>query len=120
MGRGRYHAQIGAHRPGGDVVRAHHRRESHRHGDRATLDEEESGYMSSTGVVGALPLDLRAKRSWRAAKSAIMTFLMIAAVVAVCIPLIAVVWSVVVRGISVAFAGFPDFFIKEIPSVSRR
>jgi phosphate transport system permease protein len=67
-----------------------------------------------------IDLDLRAKTSWRSIKSQLMTGLMIAAVVAVMIPLIAVIWSVVSRGASVAFHGFPDFFTKEIPVVSRR
>jgi len=65
-------------------------------------------------------LDLSAKRSWRGAKSAIMTGLMIVAVALVAIPLVAVIWAVFVRGASVAFHAFPDFFVKEIPSVSRR
>ena len=65
-------------------------------------------------------LDLRAKTSWRSIKSQLMTGLMIAAVVAVMIPLIAVIWSVVARGASVAFHDFPDFFTKAIPVVSRR
>jgi phosphate transport system permease protein len=68
----------------------------------------------------ASPPDLRAKRSWRSVKSQTMTGLMITSVVAVALPLVAVVWAVVVRGVSVAFAGFPDFFIKEIPTIARR
>jgi len=67
-----------------------------------------------------IDLDLRAKTSWRSIKSQLMTGLMIAAVVAVMIPLIAVIWSVVARGASVAFHDFPDFFTKAIPVVSRR
>src|SRR5215468_8027928 len=65
-------------------------------------------------------LDLSAKRSWRGAKSAIMTGLMVVAVALVAIPLVAVIWAVLVRGASVAFHDFPAFFVKEIPSVSRR
>jgi phosphate transport system permease protein len=65
-------------------------------------------------------LDLSAKRSWRGAKSAIMTGLMFAAVALVAIPLVAVIEAVFVRGASVAFHDFPAFFVKEIPSVSRR
>jgi phosphate transport system permease protein len=69
------------------------------------------------------PLDpnaLRAQHSWRSVKSAIMTSLMISAVVVVAIPLIAVIYSVITRGAGIATAGFPDFFTSEIPVVSRR
>jgi phosphate transport system permease protein len=45
---------------------------------------------------------------------------MVVAVALVAIPLVAVIWAVFVRGASVAFHDFPAFFIKEIPSVSRR
>jgi phosphate transport system permease protein len=66
------------------------------------------------------PPDLRAKQSWRSVKSRIMTCLMVASVCAVALPLVAVVWAVLGRGLAVAFAGFPDFFIKEIPTIARR
>jgi phosphate transport system permease protein len=66
------------------------------------------------------PPDLTAKQSWRSVKSAMMTSLMIASVVAIVAPLVAVVWAVVVRGASVAFHQFPDFFVKEIPNIARR
>jgi phosphate transport system permease protein len=49
-----------------------------------------------------------------------MTSLLIAAVIAVLIPIIAIVWSVVSRGAGIAVASFPDFFTSEIPKVSRR
>ena len=49
-----------------------------------------------------------------------MTGLMIASVFVVALPLIAVVWAVLGRGLMVAFKGFPDFFVKEIPMVARR
>jgi len=49
-----------------------------------------------------------------------MTGLMIASVVLVALPLIAVVSAIFGRGVTVAFQNFPDFFIKEIPSVARR
>ena len=65
-------------------------------------------------------LDLRAKPSWRSKKSAIMSGLMAAAVVAILIPLVAVMYSVISRGADVAFHSFPDFFTKEIPAFSRR
>ncbi|MBA3395088.1 MAG: phosphate ABC transporter permease PstA [Deltaproteobacteria bacterium] len=64
--------------------------------------------------------DLHAKPSWRSARSAIMTGLMVAAVGAVALPLVAVLWAVIERGASVAFASFPDFFTSEIPVISRR
>jgi len=69
------------------------------------------------------PLDLhglRAQPSWRAAKSHLATAAMILAVVAIAIPLLAVVWSVVTRGIGVVTDAFPEFFTAEIPVVSRR
>lgn len=66
------------------------------------------------------PPDLTAKRSWRSVKSSVMTLLMVTAVAIVALPLIAVVWAVVSRGLAVAFRGFPDFFTKEIPTIARR
>lgn len=65
-------------------------------------------------------LDLRRKPSWRSTKSTLMTVLMGAAVVAVLIPLVAVMYSVIARGAHVMFQSFPDFFTKEIPIVSRK
>jgi phosphate transport system permease protein len=65
-------------------------------------------------------LDLRRKRSWRSTKSTLMTVLMGAAVLAVLIPLVAVLYSVISRGAHVMFESFPDFFTKEIPIVSRK
>jgi phosphate transport system permease protein len=64
--------------------------------------------------------DLRARRSARSIKSAIMTGLMIASVVAVAVPLVAVVWAVLGRGLAVAFRDFPAFFTSEIPVIARR
>jgi phosphate transport system permease protein len=68
----------------------------------------------------AVPPDLTAKRSWRSTKSAIMTGLMIASVVAVALPLVAVVWAIFSRGLAVAFRGFPHFFVDEIPVIARK
>jgi len=73
--------------------------------------------MSQTAEI---QLDLTAKPSWRATKSAIMTVLMAASVVAVAVPLVAVIWAVLERGIAVVVAGFPAFFTAEIPIVARR
>jgi phosphate transport system permease protein len=64
--------------------------------------------------------DLRHKPSWRSTKSALMSGLMIAAVVVIAIPLFAVIWAVISRGAGVAFDAFPDFFTKEIPAFSRK
>jgi len=66
------------------------------------------------------PPDLRARRSSRATTSLIMTGLMVVAVVAILIPLIAVMYSVIARGAGVALESFPDFFTKDIPALSRR
>jgi phosphate transport system permease protein len=70
--------------------------------------------------VASAPPDLKARRSWRSVKSATMTGLMVASVLAIALPLIAVVWAVLWRGLVVAFRDFPDFFIKEIPTIARR
>jgi phosphate transport system permease protein len=64
--------------------------------------------------------DLSPTRSWRSIKSAIMTGLMVAAVLIVALPLVAVVWAVFVRGLRVALHAFPAFFVAEIPIVARR
>jgi phosphate transport system permease protein len=66
------------------------------------------------------PPDLRARRSWRATKSTLMTGLMIASVSAVALPLVAVLWSVFGSGFAVIVRSFPDFFTAEIPLVARR
>jgi phosphate transport system permease protein len=65
-------------------------------------------------------LDLRRKPSWRSTKSQLMTVLMGLAVVAVLIPLIAVMYAVISRGAGIMFQSFPEFFTAEIPIVSRR
>ncbi|MBA3499701.1 MAG: phosphate ABC transporter permease PstA [Myxococcota bacterium] len=67
-----------------------------------------------------MKVDLRARRSWRSTKSDLIGVLMLLAVVAVAIPLVAVLWSVIGRGAGVAFRDFPAFFTDEIPLVSRR
>jgi phosphate transport system permease protein len=66
------------------------------------------------------PPDLRARPSWRATKSHLMVGLMVLAVLAVAVPLAAVLLSVGARGLEVAFRGFPAFFIEEIPVIARR
>jgi len=67
-----------------------------------------------------IAIDLAAKPTWRSAKNSIMTGLMVAAFALVAIPLVAILWSVISKGAGTAFAGFPDFFTKDIPVVSRR
>jgi phosphate transport system permease protein len=59
--------------------------------------------------------DLRARRSWRTVKNQLMVGLMIAAVVLVAIPLVAVLWAVIERGAAIVFKDFPDFFTATIP-----
>ncbi len=76
--------------------------------------------MSATADSPVVPLDLTSKLGWRGVKSAVMTGLMIAAVVAVAVPLFAVLWSVASHGLGVMLTSFPDFFTKEIPVVARR
>lgn len=71
-------------------------------------------------MIAGVPLDLRGRTSWRTVKNQLITGLMVIAVIAVLVPLIAVVWSVVSRGSGIAFKAFPDFFTAEIPVVSRR
>ena len=70
-------------------------------------------------MIGDL-LDLRPRRSWRTVKNQLITGLMVLAVIAVMVPLVAVVWSVVSRGGAVVLKAFPAFFTSEIPLVSRR
>ena len=67
-----------------------------------------------------LAMGLRPRRSWRTVKSAIMSGAMLGAFVLISLPLLAIIWALVDKGASVAFASFPDFFTKEIPIVSRR
>lgn len=71
-------------------------------------------------LIATTALALRRRPSWRGAKSALMTGLMGLAVVAVAIPLIAVIFTVASRGAAIAFKDFPAFFTHEIPSFSRR
>jgi phosphate transport system permease protein len=68
----------------------------------------------------ALALALASKGGWRRIKSDLMTGLMATAFLAVLIPLVAVISSVVSRGAGVVARGFPAFFLQEIPVVARR
>jgi phosphate transport system permease protein len=67
-----------------------------------------------------LALDLRPRRSWRTVKSALMISLMAGAFLLISLPLLAILYSLFSKGAAIAFKGFPDFFTKEIPIVSRR
>jgi phosphate transport system permease protein len=67
-----------------------------------------------------LAISLEPRLSWRTAKNWLMTALMIAAFIAITIPLIAILYSLISRGMSVAMKSFPDFFTSTIPVVSRR
>ncbi len=65
-------------------------------------------------------VNLEPKVSWRTVKNRAMTALMVAGFVAITIPLIAILWSLIGRGAAVALRSFPDFFTATIPMVSRR
>lgn len=67
-----------------------------------------------------LALSLRPRRTWRTVRSTLMTALMAGAFVLISLPLLAILWSLFSKGAAIAFKGFPDFFTKEIPIVSRR
>src|SRR5262245_23002680 len=136
MGRGRRAPQGSADRARGRAVRHHDRGQPDRNDDRATLDEAEPRRMTApfdaiqhSGQIPRPPggaskspadFDLRARASWRTVKNQLMIGLMIATVVLVAIPLIAVLWAVIDRGAAIAFRSFPDFFTETIPVVSRK
>jgi phosphate transport system permease protein len=65
-------------------------------------------------------ITLEPRFSWRTLKNWIMTGLMIAGFVAITIPLVAILVSLISRGAPIAFKAFPDFFTETIPVVSRR
>jgi phosphate transport system permease protein len=67
-----------------------------------------------------LAISLEPRRSWRGVKNWLMTTLMLAAFVAIAIPLVLIMWSLIARGAPIALKAFPDFFTAEIPVVSRR
>jgi phosphate transport system permease protein len=62
-------------------------------------------------------VDLRAKPSWRTVKNRIMTGLMIAACVAVAVPLVAVLVTLLSKGLGAVVADFPKFFTADIPTI---
>jgi phosphate transport system permease protein len=65
------------------------------------------------------PVDLRSRRSWRSTKSQIMTVLMFFAFVLVVLPLGAVLFTVVTKGIGIVLSDFPAWFTDNIPIRSR-
>jgi phosphate transport system permease protein len=67
-----------------------------------------------------LAISLEPRLSWRTIKNWLMTGLMIAAFVAITIPLLLILYSLISRGAAVVAKGFPDFFTSTIPVVSRR
>jgi phosphate transport system permease protein len=71
-------------------------------------------------MISDVALDLRARRSWRTTKNGLMIGLMVVAVALVAIPLAAVLWSVISKGVTIAFKDFPDFFTQTVPVISRR
>jgi phosphate transport system permease protein len=77
-----------------------------------------NGQISAARLVVAP--DLSARRSWRSTKDMIMTGLMIASVLVVALPLVAVVWAVFARGLRVVLHGFPAFLTDEIPVQARK
>jgi len=65
-------------------------------------------------------LDLRPRRTWRSTKNVAMAVLMGLCVVAVLVPLAAILYSVIHKGAGVAFKAFPSFFTHEVPIISRK
>jgi phosphate transport system permease protein len=76
--------------------------------------------VSAEGQPMAETFSLDARPSWRTSKNHLMTGLMLLAFAAVLLPLIAVMWSVISKGIGITFHSFPAFWTHEIPVVSRR
>jgi phosphate transport system permease protein len=67
-----------------------------------------------------LAISLEPRVSWRSIKSGIMTGLMIAAFVAISIPLVLVLYSLFARGAATVLKDFPAFFTATVPVVARR
>lgn len=65
-------------------------------------------------------VDLAARGGWRRAKNGIMTALMFASFVAVTIPLVAILWHLVSKGLGVVLEDFPEWFTAEVPISQRR
>jgi phosphate transport system permease protein len=63
--------------------------------------------------------DLRAKRSWRSSKNALMSLLMGLAFLAILVPLVFVIGSVISKGAGIVFRDFPAWFTTNIPVRTR-
>lgn len=83
----------------------------------ATLPATEAA-AAATSLTTAISLEGRP--SWRTTKNHLMTALMLLAFAAVLVPLVAVMGSVLSRGLGITFASFPAFFTEEVPQISRR
>lgn len=68
----------------------------------------------------AVAITLEPRFSWRTAKNWLVSGLLIAAFIAITVPLVAILYSLISRGAPVAFKAFPNFFTETIPVVSRR
>ncbi len=64
-------------------------------------------------------LDLRAKSSWRGAKSHLMVGLMFLSFVIILVPLVLVIGTVVSKGAGIVFRDFPKWFTEDIPVRTR-
>lgn len=78
------------------------------------------GVTGDAAGVAAHARSLEARPSWRTTKNHVMTGLMLLAFVAVVVPLVAVMASVISRGLGITFSDFPAFFTSEVPQISRR
>jgi phosphate transport system permease protein len=67
-----------------------------------------------------LALHLEPRMSWRRVKNTLMTSLMLAAFIAITIPLVLILYSLIGRGASIVASDFPAFFTETVPVVSRR
>src|SRR5690606_10821380 len=85
--------------------------------DRAALVASRPRYTMNEPVVA---FSLEPRRSWRTVKNSLMTTVMVAAFVAITLPLVLIMWSLIARGADIALRSFPDFFTSTIPVVSRR
>jgi phosphate transport system permease protein len=63
--------------------------------------------------------DLKAKRGWRSFKSQLMIGLMFLAFLVILVPLVAVIGTVVSKGIGIVFRDFPHWFTESIPVRTR-
>ena len=64
--------------------------------------------------------DLRPRRTWRSTKHILGMVLMGLCVIAILIPLAAIIYAVIDKGADIAFKAFPDFFTKTVPIISRK